>query len=97
MGLNLNCLPDDTVLVSGLSGDDTVVLEPDAMSQVDALSCHGQPVQMIKMDIPIVFLHPGVNQIAYLINADLPTLTRDTVHSSIFYLSSTLGHPRLAK
>jgi hypothetical protein len=82
--LNLNCLPDDTVLISGFIGDDTVVLELEAMFQDNAVSCHGRLVQKIKMDIPMVFLHPGVNQTAYLTNADLPIPTQDTVHSSIF-------------
>jgi hypothetical protein len=88
MELNLNCLPDDMVHVSGFSGEDIVVLELDAMSQVDAVPCHGQLVWMIKMDTPMVLLHPGVNQIA-----DLLTLTGDPVHYSTFNPSSTPGHP----
>jgi hypothetical protein len=37
MEFNLSCLPDDTVHVSGFSGEDVGVMELDEVSEVDVI------------------------------------------------------------
>jgi hypothetical protein len=45
--LELDCLPDDTINVFGLGGEDAGIMEQDAMSQVKVVRCHGRLVWMI--------------------------------------------------
>jgi hypothetical protein len=54
MGLNLNCLLDGAVHVSGFIGEDAGVSELDMVYQVYTVPCHTQLVQKISSFTPMI-------------------------------------------
>jgi hypothetical protein len=71
MQLNLKCLPDQPVHVSGFGGQDFGVLELDTMSPADAMFRYGRLVWMSQTNVPAVLLDPGINRMTSLPNVNL--------------------------
>jgi hypothetical protein len=48
---------------------------------------------MIKPDVPVVFLHPGLNGVPSLSNADHPTVAGDAVNAQCFKAEVIFDRP----
>jgi hypothetical protein len=81
MELNLDNLLNDMVHVPGFGGDDTDVLELDAVFRMDVVPHHGLLVRMFKTDISVVLLNPGGTRASSLSYVDLTTPTWNSVQS----------------
>jgi hypothetical protein len=92
MEFNLSCLPDDTVHMSGFSGEDAGVMELYEVSQVDVMLHCSWLVKMIKLDMLMVLLQLGAYQTAYILNQT--TFTGDAVYSQC---PQSWSHPSPAK
>jgi hypothetical protein len=66
--------------VSGLGGEDSGVLELNAVAQVDAVLGHGEIVWKLQTDVALVLLDPGFDGTAGLTDVDLTTLAGHAVH-----------------
>jgi hypothetical protein len=59
-------------------------MQPDVVTQACDVLRHSLFLQVIKPDVPVVFLDPGYNGIPGLSNVVLPTLAGDAVHALYF-------------
>jgi hypothetical protein len=75
----LNGLPD--LPVSMFCGEDSGVLELNAVPQVDAVFGHGGFFWILQTDVALVLLNPGLVGTAGLPDVDLITLTGHAVHT----------------
>jgi hypothetical protein len=88
MELKFNGLPNDAILVLGLSGEDGVI----AVSQVSAVFSHGWLVWMFSTVAPVMLLQPCVHRTPCLASVDLAALTAFCIHP----VSLVPGYLRLA-
>jgi hypothetical protein len=83
MDLNFNGLPNDTIHVLGLSGEDGGIMKLGVVSLVDAVFSHGRLVLLFKTDVPLMLLQPRFHGTACLPNVDLAALTGDSVYIGV--------------
>jgi hypothetical protein len=74
-------LSDLPLPVSRLGGEDGDVLEFNAVAQVDAVFDYDGSVWLLKMDVALLFLDPGFDRMASLLDLDLTAFSGHAVHT----------------
>jgi hypothetical protein len=78
MEFNLYRFPDNAFHMSGFLDQDTGIIKLDAVTQDNVVLCHGSLIWIVKLDVSMVLLGPGLD------GTPTPTFTGDAVYIRCF-------------